>query len=193
MKAVPGREAERGGRNLGPWRAAGSRDIVVAWGPLSFNHNVKEMEIFLSAVVTKVSLLHPAKPIFSIILYVKELISDIKDSLDKNTGHFPRPQIPFCWLFNQPSPTLNPHRATSLPSAPLELPFAECHADGITASSVWLLSRRVTHSGSAHGAVRLWSAPLFCCSPFAQTGHSLLIHLPAEGHLGCSSFGAVRN
>ena len=31
-------------------------------------------------------------------------------SLEKNTGHFHRPQILFCWLFNQPSPTLNPPR-----------------------------------------------------------------------------------
>lgn len=193
MKAVHGREAERGGRNLCPWRAAGSRDILVAWDPLSFNHNIKETEIFLSAVVTKVSLLHPAKPIFSIILYMKESISDIKDlAWTKIRGTFLALKSPSAGCLINPLPPSTPTRPL-LCLLLLELPFAECHADGITASSVWPLSRRVTRSGPAHGAARLWSAPPFCRAPFAQTGHFLLIHLPAEGHVGCSSFGAVRN
>ena len=78
-KVIHRREAERERRSLCPWRAAGSTDIIVAWDPLSFNYNIKEMEIFVSAMVTKVSLLHPAKPTFSIILYMKESISGIKD------------------------------------------------------------------------------------------------------------------
>lgn len=76
-------------------------------------------------------------------------------------------------------------------SAPLELPLAECHTNGTSAFPSWLLSRRVTYSGSVHGAVRLWSVPLFCHVPFAQTDHHSLGHLPAEEHLHCSSFGAV--
>ena len=79
-KVIHRREAERERRSLSPWRAAGSTDIIVAWDPLSFDYNIKEMEIFVSAMVTKVSLLHPAKPTFS-ILYMKESISGIKRPL----------------------------------------------------------------------------------------------------------------
>lgn len=192
MKAVPGREAERGGRNLGPWRAAGSRDIVVAWGPLSFNHNVKEMEIFLSAVVTKVSLLHSAKPTFSTILYMKESIRDIKDlAWTKIRGTFLALKSPSAGCLINPLPPSTP----TGPLLCLLLLLSYLLLSVMQTESPRLQSGffRVVCSGSAHGAVRLWSAPLFCCSPFAQTGHSLLIHLPAEGHLGCSSFGAVRN
>ena len=65
-KVIHRREAERERRSLSPWRAAGSTDIIVAWDPLSFDYNIKEMEIFVSAMVTKVSLLHPAKPTFRV-------------------------------------------------------------------------------------------------------------------------------
>ena len=91
------------------------------------------------------------------------------------------------------NPTLNPHEDAFLISAPLELPLAECHTNGTSAFPSWLLSRCVTYSDSVCGAVWLWSVPLFCHMPFAQTDHHSLGHLPAEGHLRCSSFGAVRN
>lgn len=192
-KVIHWREAERERRNLCPWRATWSRDIIVAWDPLSFDYNIKEMEIFVSAMVTKVSLLHPAKPTFSIILHMKELMSGIKDlAWKKIRGTFIALKSSSAGCLINPLPPSTPRgHFSAFRSSCITFCRVSCRRNHCISSLASFTSRG--RSGSAHGAVWLCSAPLLRRAPFAQTGHSLLIHLPAEGHLGCSSFRAVRN